>query len=151
MKMIVSNRFTPRERNALYSVGQDGLIVLDAATSSFDELVRRSGRAALQACRAARYDPDELAATQAGPIGRDVAALATNTLFNPHNLKPIPAAAADSTVVDWFDPFHGADAALLVSIWRDGAGLNIAVMADTELLGADEHRSLLHALGARLA
>lgn len=151
MKMIVSNRLTPRERNGLYCVGQDGLIVLDTAASSFDALVRRAGQAALRACRFSRYDPDELAATQDGLTGRNVAAFATNTLFNPHNLKRFPAEPGDTTVVDWVDPFHGADSAVLVSIWRDGAGLNIALMTDTELLGADEHSSLLHALGERLA
>lgn len=163
MKMIVSNRLTRRERNALYSIGQDGLIVLDAATPSFDELVRRAGHAVLQACRFSRYDPDQMTRGLSGLDRRSEVAFAVNSLFNPHNLKPQPtqdgmaagvaaidALRLDTTFVDWFDPFHGVDEVYLVSIWRDRAGLNLAMMADTELIGADDHRALLYALEDRL-
>nr|MDT0658205.1 condensation domain-containing protein [Micromonospora sp. DSM 115978] len=60
---LSSNRFTPRLRDYVGTLAQDGLVVVEVTGPSFDDLVRHTGAALLRANRHSLFDVAELVAS----------------------------------------------------------------------------------------
>jgi condensation domain-containing protein len=56
-QIIISNRLRPGLANAVSTVGQPGLAVIDVADATFDQVVRDAWRATMTASRYSYYDP----------------------------------------------------------------------------------------------
>lgn len=74
-QLLFSNRFRPGMADVVGHLTQTGLCVLDVAGISFDEAVRRAGRATMSAGKNAYYDPrdrDELIAKLGAERGEPI-------------------------------------------------------------------------------
>jgi Condensation domain len=60
VRPLVSNRFRPGLADVVCAVVQGGIFALDVADATVDEVVRRAGRATMNAYKYAYYDPDRL-------------------------------------------------------------------------------------------
>ncbi|QFY08862.1 non-ribosomal peptide synthetase condensation domain protein [Nonomuraea phyllanthi] len=93
MRVIVNNRFAAGRRDAVATISQEALVVLDLDAPSFDALVRQAWGRAMRAYRQAQYDPYamEAAVTGAGPGIRSFGC------FNDQRLAQEDGAAGAST------------------------------------------------------
>ncbi|MFI6130649.1 condensation domain-containing protein [Micromonospora sp. NPDC051141] len=64
-KLIVGNRFRPGFADAIAPLSQNGVLTVDTADTTVDEVVSRARRASMTAGMYAYYDPTQLAETEA--------------------------------------------------------------------------------------
>jgi hypothetical protein len=78
---LVSNRFRPGLADVSHCVFQNGLLLVDVADATFDEVVDRTRRASMQSSEHAYYDPTRLAELRAR-IERERGPVDIGYLFN---------------------------------------------------------------------
>lgn len=164
IRPIVNNRFYAAHRDAVSTISQEGLVVVDTGAATFGELVRRTGRAALRAYRHARFDAAEveraLGRVQAerGPRVRSFGC------FNDLRLVERPAAPAQAprpdeglvraalgeTRLTWPLSLDELSCWFCVHIGGEPGATAVSLTADTRLVAPDDMERFLYGLEALL-
>lgn len=175
LKVVVSNRAAPEQRNAVGALSQDGLLCLEPAGLSLRELAMKAGAAQLTAARHAQFEPGAMAREVASAESRRGTTLEVDCHFNDYrDIAPgaLPASAAGLVpgTLRWGDAWRRQDCALFFALRpasaspgagagtvapdarpassrRAGSGAVAAtLLADTRRLAPDQVEALLRAV-----
>ena len=150
IQVVVSNRFRPGLAEVSHPLSVNGLLMVDVADASFDEVVNRTQRASALCSKYAYYDPAQLKELRAQVAQERGEAIDISCAFNDRRLdigieppgavpprEEIESALADS-VLRWDRPFSELAEKLMIQVGDVPDTVELLVLADTHHVSVDD-------------
>ncbi|MBS2535337.1 hypothetical protein KGQ20_21465 [Catenulispora sp. NF23] len=155
IQVVVSNRFRPGLAEISHPLSVNGLLMVDVAEASFDEVVNRTQRALALCSKYAYYDPTRLDELRARINRERGEVIELSCLFNDRRLGsdakptgPLPPrqeleAARGESVLSWGQPFPTYLDKLMVQVGAAMDTVELEVHVDTHHVSVDQVRALM--------
>lgn len=156
LELVVHNRFRPGLRDAVGTITQECLGVIDIGDSTFDEIVRRAWQAATRAAKYSYYEPGGMTRLRQRINAERRENVDTNCYFNDRrrvHLNPPPLdrtpteaelrAAQEQRVVRWERPMTHYDHTVFCSVNDVPDTFDFVMCGDTHRLSPDEMAALV--------
>ncbi|MEU6020604.1 condensation domain-containing protein [Micromonospora sp. NPDC047134] len=157
IKIITSNRFTPRYRSLAAAMAQDALAVVPLGDTDFDETVRLAYRSATIACCHSRYPPDEFDRLRARIEAAADTTFDLSAYFNDARTMqpdgravepPLPRGRSAETggVLTRLDGLDDNDMRFYLRITSAGTAYDLLLVTDSHLFSATGSARLLRGI-----
>jgi hypothetical protein len=154
IQVVVGNRFRPGLADVSHPLSVSGLLMVDVADGSFDEVVDRMQRAMTSCSKYGYYDPAQLDEVRARVDRERGEPVDISCVFNERRLDigieqpgPVPSrreleAASADTVLRWGKPFPRFVEKLMIQAGDAPDGVELLIQVDTHYVSVDEVEAL---------
>ncbi|MHA6765559.1 condensation domain-containing protein [Streptacidiphilus sp. PAMC 29251] len=157
IQVVVSNRFRPGLGDVSHPLSVNGLLMVEVADASFDEVVDRTRRASALCSKYAYYDPAQLEELRARvDRERGAEAVELSCLFNDRRLgmgvessgpvaptRPELEAARAESALRWGEPFPRYLDKLMIQVGAALDTVELEIQVDTHHVSADQVHALM--------
>jgi len=155
IQVVVSNRFRPGLADVSHPLSVSGLLLVDVADATFDEVVDRTQRASTHCSKYAYYDPAQLDELRARIDQERGAEVDISCVFNERRLDisiepggPVPPreeleAALTDSVLRWGKPFTRFVEKLMIQVGGAPDAVEVLTQLDTHYVSREEAEALV--------